>query len=141
MVDPRGTAPCYAARVTRIETIPRDSDGRAAASAIASLGALSGLAGAAVGIKSPTDQYVALLRSTTVADRLIDEFKLMEVYDCEYREQARKELAERAQISLGKKDGLITIEVVTTLPSVPPAPTDPCTSKPANEVGSKGSLK
>ena len=96
---------------SRTVFLPPQQQQSAAASAIASLGALSGLAGAAAGIKSPADQYVALLQSTTVADRLIDEFKLMQVYDEEYRFQARKQLAENARISMGKKDGLITVEV------------------------------
>ena len=96
---------------SRTVFLPPQQQQSAAASAIASLGALSGLAGAAAGVKSPADQYVALLQSTTVADRLIDEFKLMQVYDEEYRFEARKELAKNVRISLGKKDGLITVEV------------------------------
>ena len=96
---------------SRTVFLPPQQQQSAAASAIASLGALSGLAGAAAGIKSPADQYVALLQSTTVVDRLIDEFKLMQVYEREYRFEARRELAENARISLGKKDGLITVEV------------------------------
>jgi uncharacterized protein involved in exopolysaccharide biosynthesis len=96
---------------SRTVFLPPQQQQSAAASAIASLGALSGLAGAAAGIKSPADQYVALLQSATVADRLIDEFKLMQVYDSKFRFEARKELAENARISLGKKDGLITVEV------------------------------
>ncbi|MDP1690471.1 MAG: Wzz/FepE/Etk N-terminal domain-containing protein [Burkholderiaceae bacterium] len=96
---------------SRTVFLPPQQQQSAAASVIASLGALSGLAGAAAGIKSPADQYVALLQSTTVADRLIDEFKLMQVYEREYRFEARKELAGNARISLGKKDGLITVEV------------------------------
>ncbi len=100
--------PTYTSRTV---FLPPQQQQSAAASAIASLGALSSLAGAAAGIKSPADQYVALLQSTTVADRLIDEFKLMQVYDREYRFEARKELAENARVSLGKKDGLITVEV------------------------------
>jgi uncharacterized protein involved in exopolysaccharide biosynthesis len=96
---------------SRTVFLPPQQQQSAAASALASLGALSGLAGAAAGIKSPADQYVALLQSATVADRLIDEFKLMHVYDNEYRFQTRKELAENARVSLGKKDGLITVEI------------------------------
>jgi len=96
---------------SRTVFLPPQQQQSAAASAIASLGALSGLAGAAAGIKSPADQYVALLQSTTVVDRLIDEFKLMQVYEREYRFDARRELAENARVSLGKKDGLITVEV------------------------------
>ncbi len=96
---------------SRTVFLPPQQQQSAAASALASLGALSGLAGAAAGVKSPADQYVALLQSTTVADRLIDEFKLMQVYERDYRFEARKELAKNVRISLGKKDGLITVEV------------------------------
>ena len=96
---------------SRTVFLPPQQQQSAAASALASLGALSGLAGAAAGIKSPADQYVALLQSTTIADRLIDEFKLMQVYESKYRFEARKELADNVRVALGKKDGLISIEV------------------------------
>lgn len=98
----------YAARTV---FLPPQQQQSAAAAAIAQLGALSGLAGAAAGVKSPTDQYVSLLQSTTVSDRIIDTFGLMDVYDHKYRYKAREELAENVQISVGKKDGLVTIEV------------------------------
>ena len=101
---------------SRTVFLPPQQQQSAAASAIASLGALSGLAGAAAGLKSPADQYVALLQSATVADRLIDEFKLMQVYDRKFRFEARKELADNTRVSLGKKDGLITVEVDDTDP-------------------------
>ena len=101
-------APTYTSRTA---FLPPQQQQSAAASAIASLGALSGLAGAAAGIKSPADQYVALLQSTTVADRLIDEFKLMQVYERKFRFEARKDLAANVRVALGKKDGLITVEV------------------------------
>jgi capsular polysaccharide biosynthesis protein len=91
--------------------VPPQQQQSAAAAAISQLGALSGLAGAAGGIKTPADQYLALLQSATVADRVIDAFDLMKVYDVEYRFQARKELEGNARMTLGKKDGLITIEV------------------------------
>jgi uncharacterized protein involved in exopolysaccharide biosynthesis len=97
--------------LSRTLFVPPQQQQSAAASAIAQLGALSGLAGAAAGIKTPADQYVALLQSTTVADHLIDEFKLMQVYDVVYRDKARLALADNVRITLGKKDGLITVEV------------------------------
>jgi uncharacterized protein involved in exopolysaccharide biosynthesis len=97
--------------------LPPQQQQSSAASALASLGALSGLAGAAAGgIRSPGDQYVSLLQSATVANRLIDDFKLMEVYDDKYRFQARLHLAQHVRIWLGKKDGLITVEVDDTDP-------------------------
>ncbi|GAB4471939.1 MAG: Wzz/FepE/Etk N-terminal domain-containing protein [Burkholderiaceae bacterium] len=73
------------------------------------LGALAGLAGAA-GIKNPADQYVALLKSRTVADRLIERFDLMRVYEADYVQDARKTLDERSSIKVGR-DGLIQIDV------------------------------
>ncbi|MGL1733490.1 hypothetical protein ACSTG5_00265, partial [Vibrio parahaemolyticus] len=88
---------------------PQQAQSAAAASALASLGALSGLAGGLSGIKSTGDQYVSLLQSVNVQDRLIDQFKLMAEYDVKYRYQARKALTENTRISLGKKDGLITV--------------------------------
>lgn len=90
---------------------PQPPQQSSAVSAIAQLGALSGLVGSAVGVKSPADQYVSLLQSATVGDRLVDEFKLMEVYDKRFRFEARAALSKNVRVSLGKKDGLITIEV------------------------------
>jgi uncharacterized protein involved in exopolysaccharide biosynthesis len=67
-------------------------------------------------LKSPADQYVALLQSTTIADRIVDQFSLMQAYDAEYRFEARKTLAENVRIAIGRKDGLITIEVIDRSP-------------------------
>jgi tyrosine-protein kinase Etk/Wzc len=75
------------------------------------LGGLGGLAGAAAGIKNPADQYVSMLKSHNVSDRLIDRFKLMEVYESKFRSDAWDELEHNTRISAGMKDGLITIEV------------------------------
>jgi uncharacterized protein involved in exopolysaccharide biosynthesis len=98
--------PIYTSRTV---FLPPQQQQSAAAAAIAQLGALSGL-GAGGGLKSPADQYVALLQSNAVADRLIDEFKLMQVYGRKYRFQTRDALAGNVRITLGKKDGLISIE-------------------------------
>jgi uncharacterized protein involved in exopolysaccharide biosynthesis len=75
------------------------------------LGALGGLAGAAaLTIKNPADTYVALAKSRTVADRIIDRFNLMDVYKLGFRQDVRKELEKATRVATGK-DGLITIEV------------------------------
>lgn len=101
-------APTFTARTL---FLPPQQQQNIAASALASLGALSGLAGTVGGIKSPIDQYVALMQSRSVADRMIDEFELMSVYDEEYRSEARKKLAKNVRMVAGKKDGLISVEV------------------------------
>jgi uncharacterized protein involved in exopolysaccharide biosynthesis len=95
---------------------PQQQQSSAAASAIAQLGALSGLAGVAAGIKSPADQYVSLLQSAAITDRLIDHFELTKVYEVDFRDEARLELDRNTRIALGKKDGLISIEVDDTNP-------------------------
>ena len=87
-----------------------------AASALAALGPLAGLAGGAIAASNTGDRYVALMQSVTVSDRLIERFKLMEVYESKFRVDARKDLSKNVRISLGKKDGLINVEVDDTNP-------------------------
>lgn len=98
--------PTFTARTSIIS--PQQQQNSAAA-ALASLGALAGFGGGAV--KSPADQYVAIMQSETVSNRLIDRFKLMDVYEAKYRVDALKALGSNVRISAGKKDGLITVEV------------------------------
>lgn len=74
-----------------------------------SLGGVGAIAGAAAGLKNPTDQYVSFLSSQTVQDALISRFKLLERYEEKYRQDARKELGKRAKIAAGK-DGIISVE-------------------------------
>jgi uncharacterized protein involved in exopolysaccharide biosynthesis len=85
-------------------------------SAVAVLGQLIGggaTAGggiaSALGLKNPNDLYVGILKSRTIADRLIDRFKLKELYDQETLVETREELADNTTITAGK-DGLITVE-------------------------------
>lgn len=85
--------------------------GQSASSAMMqSLGALSGLAGAA-GLKSPGDQFVSFVKSDSVQNALIDRFKLQERYDEKFRWDTRKELAKHSTISSNAKDGIVTVEV------------------------------
>lgn len=108
-------APTFTARATLVP--PQQQHGSASA-LLSSLGALSGAAGGALGVKTPGDQYISLMQSANVEDRIVDHFKLMEVYDAKYRVQARQELERNSRISLGKKDGLIYIEVDAKVPTM-----------------------
>ena len=85
-------------------------------SALASLGSLGGLIGSAGGIKSPLDEYASLMQSATVSDHIIDRFGLMKVYGQELRVNTRLRLGDNVHILVGKKDGLISIEVDDTDP-------------------------
>ena len=89
--------------------MPPQQQQSAAASMLASLGALGGLAGAASGLKNPADQYVAFLQSRTVQDALIDRFKLTDRYEQKFKQDTRQALEKNLQIAAGK-DGLITID-------------------------------
>jgi uncharacterized protein involved in exopolysaccharide biosynthesis len=107
-------APSFTARTS---FVPPQQAQSAATAALASLGALSGLVGAGGNLRTPADQYVALMQSATITDKLIDDFKLMQVYGEKYRSDAREELAKNVRIAIGKKDGLISIEVDDTDPA------------------------
>lgn len=81
-----------------------------AAGLLAQLGGLGGAIGGSAGLKNPNDMYVSMLRSRTVADKLIARFDLKKVYETESVEKARKSLAD-STIAASGKDGLITVEV------------------------------
>jgi len=106
-------APTFTAVTT---FMPPQQAQSSAASALAALGPLAGLAGGAAGASNTGDRYVALMQSVTVSDRLIERFKLMEAYESKFRVDARKELNMNVRIALGKKDGLIKVEVDDTSP-------------------------
>jgi uncharacterized protein involved in exopolysaccharide biosynthesis len=74
------------------------------------LGPLAALASQGMGLRSPSDLYVALLRSDTVAYGLIDRFSLMSVYGKKLRIDARRRLEDRSEIIAGK-EGVISISV------------------------------
>jgi tyrosine-protein kinase Etk/Wzc len=95
---------------SRTSFLPPQQQQSGASALLSSLGAISGLAASAAGLKNPSDQYIALLKSVTVADRLIDRCKLMELYNVMSRFDARKILSDATKISAGK-DGLIVVEV------------------------------
>jgi tyrosine-protein kinase Etk/Wzc len=74
------------------------------------LGPLAALAGQGLGLRTPSDIYVSMLRSETVANALIDRFSLMNVYHATLRVDARKALADHSLIVAGK-DGVIAVSV------------------------------
>jgi tyrosine-protein kinase Etk/Wzc len=80
--------------------------------AAALLGSLAGVAGGSAlgGLKNPADQWLGLLRSQSIADAIVGEFRLTEAYDVKTRASARKILAANSVI-LVSKEGLIRVEV------------------------------
>ena len=100
-------APTYTAKT---QFLPPQQQQSAAASMLASLGALGGLAGAATGLKSPAEQYISFLKSVSVQDALIERFELTEKYEAKLKTDARSALSGSVRIASGK-DGLISVEV------------------------------
>ncbi|OYU42604.1 MAG: lipopolysaccharide biosynthesis protein, partial [Burkholderiales bacterium PBB4] len=100
--------PTFSARTV---ILPPQQQQSAASLAIQSLGALASVAGVAAGVRNPADQYIALMQSQSVEDRLIDTYKLQEVYKTTTQTAARRALEANTRIGAGKKDGLITVEV------------------------------
>jgi tyrosine-protein kinase Etk/Wzc len=92
---------------------PQQSQSMASAM-MSQLGQLAPLLQAAggkdLGIRNPNDMYVAMLKSRTVADALIDRFSLMNIYHKKLREETRRRLEDLTQIAAGK-DGIISISV------------------------------
>jgi uncharacterized protein involved in exopolysaccharide biosynthesis len=83
--------------------------GQSGASAIlAQFAGLAGLAGGAA-FKNPNEIYVAMLKSRTVADNLIQRFDLVNFYEVKYLSRTRTMLEGDTKITAGK-DGIITIE-------------------------------
>lgn len=81
-----------------------------AAALLSQLGGMAGAVAGSAGLKNPSEMYVSMLKSRTIADTLVQRFDLKKVYDVKLQEGARKELAENTAIS-ATKDGLISIEV------------------------------
>lgn len=76
---------------------------------------MGGMAAQMLGMKTPGDIYVGVLTGNTIFDRIIERFKLRELYDEEYIENVRKKLSKNALISIGE-NGLLNIEVTDVSP-------------------------
>ena len=74
------------------------------------LGALGGMSGSALGLKNPSDLYIGMLNSRTVADRIIERFKLQSVYGTKTLTDTRLTLSSSSTIGSGK-EGIIVIDV------------------------------
>jgi tyrosine-protein kinase Etk/Wzc len=89
--------------------LPPQQGASTASMLLGQLGGLGGLAGGAMGLKNPSDQYVGMLKSRTVADRIIQRFKLQELYETKTMVETRRALNGVSSITSGK-DGFIIVE-------------------------------
>lgn len=92
--------------------IPTDDNAGGMGSAImAQLGGLAAMAGGALGGKTNGELYVTMLKSEAIKDPVIDKFNLMNRFKLKFRADAYKVLDNKVDVSLGKKDGVLTIQV------------------------------
>ena len=101
----------YTATVTLLTPQQNSSLGAALSSQLGNLGGVAALAGGSLGLKSPNETFIAMLRSRTVEDAMVQHFGLMQEYHQRYPSDARKAFEKHATVDGSSKDGLIHISV------------------------------
>lgn len=102
--------PAFTATTQILPPQQQQGSGLAALLGTTGSGGIASALGSVGGLKNPADQWVGLLKSRVIADALVDRFKLQELYETEYRFQARQALEGSTKVTAGK-DNLIDIEV------------------------------
>jgi uncharacterized protein involved in exopolysaccharide biosynthesis len=92
--------PRYTATVTLLPPQQSSSMGAALASQLGNLG-----------LKNPNDMFVAMFKSRTVEDAMVQHFGLMQEYRAKYPSDARKAFESYAAVDGSAKDGMIHISV------------------------------
>lgn len=82
-----------------------------AAALLSQLGGAAGAVAGMTGLKNPNELYIGMLKSRTIADKVIARFDLQKLYNEKTMDRTRLDLEENTIIADGK-DGLITISVL-----------------------------
>jgi tyrosine-protein kinase Etk/Wzc len=83
---------------------------------LGSLGGIGGVpGGSALGLKNPSDMFLGMLKSRTLADQLIIKLGLQHLYKAKNLTEARRALAGSTKINAGK-DGFISVEFTSSDP-------------------------
>ena len=101
--------PVFTAKAVIMPPEQQQSSASALMGQFGALASMSGV-GSSLGLKSPNDLYIGILKSDTIADSLIKQFDLMRLYHAKFLSQARRDLASRSTFLSGK-DSLIDISV------------------------------
>jgi tyrosine-protein kinase Etk/Wzc len=104
--------PKYTASSTILPPQQNSSMASMLTSQLSNIGGMAAIAGSAVGLKNPNDMYVAMLKSRTVEDAMIQQFGLIQQYRAKHPSDARRALEEVSKIDGSGKDGLIHISVL-----------------------------
>jgi tyrosine-protein kinase Etk/Wzc len=101
----------YTASTSILPPQQGSSAGAALMAQLGNLGSVASLAGGSLGLKNPNDLQVAMLKSRTVEDAMLDRFHLIDLYKSKRRSDARKKFEGFVDIDNGAKDGLIRISI------------------------------
>jgi len=107
----------YTATVIILPPQGNSSMGSMLASQLAGMNAVSGLASSALGLKDVNEMYVAMLKSRSVEDAVIQRYGLMAEYRKSYLVDTRKALESHAKIDGSTKDGLIRLNFADRNPN------------------------
>ena len=91
--------------------MPPQQQSSSASSLLSSLGGLAAFAGGAASIKSPDDMYIALIKSESALNHLIQDFDLQKRYESKTLTDTRKALLNHVRVVSDKKSGLLSVEV------------------------------
>jgi tyrosine-protein kinase Etk/Wzc len=90
---------------------PINNGGGGQAALLSALGNSGGSSAASMlGLKSPGELYVGLLKSRSVTDHIINKFSLKEVYEIKTFQKTRLQLFNFTKVTAGK-DGIISVDV------------------------------
>jgi uncharacterized protein involved in exopolysaccharide biosynthesis len=102
----------YTATVTILPPQQNSSLSSQLAAQLGNLGGIMQMAGGGNSLlKNPNDMYVAMLKSRTVEDAMVNHFGLMQEYHKKYLSDARMKFENKANVDGSGKDGLIHISV------------------------------
>jgi len=101
----------YKATVTLLPPQQSSSVGASLVSQLGNMGGMAALAGGSLGIKNPNDMFVAMLKSRTVEDGMVQRYDLQKEYRSRYLSDARKAFESHVTVDGSGKDTMIHISV------------------------------
>jgi len=90
--------------------VPPSQEQSAARVLVGQLATSSGFSATDLGLANPGDLYIAMLKSASVQDAMVDQFDLKRIYSVKTYADARRKLDHRSEFLLDK-EGLISISV------------------------------
>ena len=84
----------------------------------AQLGGMAGAASELVGGPTVADLYATILKSEALKDVVINRFNLLKLYDEKYRAVVYRILDKNMKVTVGRKDGVITVEFTNDDPKL-----------------------